>query len=123
MEDKNNKTTAELAKECMDTFIITDEIRKDLEEHAQYMKAFMGRRDVEMMYGEESDVFDRRKFGKMRCGFCEHQFNPFYVKTLKEKSEFEWRWQGTEYQEPEQDYECKCPKCGKELHFQIYIAQ
>ena len=120
---KKGLTTAELAKEWMDTFVMTNEIRRDMEEHDKWMKAYMGRRDVEMMYGEESEKFDRRKFGKMMCGFCEHKFNPFYVKTLKEKGEFEWRWQGTEYKEPEQDYECKCPKCNEELRFQIYIAQ
>lgn len=117
------KNINELAKECMDTFVITDEMRKDMDEHDKWMKAYMGRRDVEMMYGESSEKFDRRKFGKMICRFCEHKFNPFYVKTLKMKSEWEWRWQGTEYKEPEQDYECKCPNCKEELHFQIYIGQ
>ena len=102
---------------------LTQEERKLLADQDDWNKRFIGRRDVEMMYGEESEKFDRRKFGKLSCGFCNHNFNPFYTKTINAKGEFEWRWQGTEYKEPERDYECNCPKCNEQLNFQIYVGQ
>lgn len=104
-------------------YTLTEADRKELKEYEIYCKRFLGRYDVEEMYGEESEKFDRRKFGKLSCGFCEHKFNPFYVKTLKVRHDWEWRWQGTEYKEPECDYECNCPKCKEQLNFTIYVAQ
>ena len=88
-----------------------------------WFKRELGRFDIEMMVGVESEKFDRRKFGKWPCRFCNHSFNPFYVKSLKKRTEWIWRWQGLDYKQPEKDYQCNCPKCKEELFFTVYIGQ
>lgn len=101
---------------------LTEADKKMLAEEKEYWKANMGNHNIENYISDETEKFDRRKFGKLQCGFCNHKFNPFYVKTLKQK-EWEWVWCGTEFKQPESRCEVNCPKCKKELFFHQYIAQ
>ena len=94
----------------------------ELAEYDDFEKSHIGRRDVEDMLSEDGKL-DRRKFGKIACPYCQNEFNPFYAKTIIEKSEWDWRWQGCDYKEPEKDYKCNCPECKKELFFTIYVGQ
>lgn len=102
---------------------LTDYDRQLLAEQDEWMKRDMGAVDIEEMIGEESERFDRRKFGKMTCGFCGHKFNPFYTDTIKDDGDWEWVWRGCEFKEPEKKHKCNCPKCNEELNFRIYVGQ
>ena len=98
-----------------------EEDKKISAEMDEHLKRDIGARDIESMLGDE-DKFDRRKFGKISCSFCKHDFNPFYVKTLIKK-EWKFVWRACEYREPEADCEVGCPKCKEKLYFRIYIGQ
>lgn len=93
-----------------------------IEEIDEMNKRDLGARDIGMMIGELSEKFDRRKFGKFSCPFCERKFNPFYLKQFKYEGEWKWVWRW-EYKEPERQYECNCPSCNEDLRFRIYIGQ
>lgn len=82
---------------------ITEKDREFMAAYDREMKRYCGRRNVELIMSEDG-VLDRKRFGKLHCQFCEHTFNPFYHKELKQESGWEWRWQGAEYKEPEMDY-------------------
>lgn len=71
----------------------------------------------------ENDKFDRRKFGKVKCGECSQEFNPFYNKTLTVERDWNLRWVGCDHREPYMEYSCRCTKCKTELFFTVYIPQ
>jgi hypothetical protein len=85
-------------------------------------KRSIGYRSIEDSTNEEGKL-DRRKVGKFTCGFCSHKFNPFYTKTLRDKSGWSWVWVGCDHKQPEKDYYVNCPKCSEELYFTLYMPQ
>lgn len=101
---------------------ITEQDKQLLKQADDLMKRDLGGVDIEGMIGDESEKFDRRKFGKLQCPYCSHKFNPFYLNKFKFEGEWEWVWRW-EYKEPEKKYECNCPKCKEELFFKTYIGQ
>lgn len=101
---------------------ITEQDKQLLKQADDLMKRDLGGVDIEGMICDESEKFDRRKFGKLKCPFCSHEFNPFYLNKFKFEGEWEWVWRW-EYKEPEKKYECNCPKCKEELFFRTYIGQ
>lgn len=102
-------------------FILTEEMKAEIRQQDEWLKHDIGRYDIEKC-SIETDGFDKRKFGKIQCPFCNHQFNPFYYKTLKQ-GEWEYVWQGDSHKEPESKCEINCPKCKEQLRFTLYVGQ
>ena len=88
----------------------------------QELKSDLGSRDIESMIGYESEKFDRRKFGKFKCGFCRKEFNPFYTNTIKE-GDWVWAWASPDHKEPQCKCAVDCPNCKNNLRFKMYIGQ
>ena len=97
-------------------------IPDDIREQDEWLKRFLGRYCIEEMIHPETEKFDKRKFKKLTCPYCDHTFNPFYYNTLKQ-GQWDWVWQGDSHKEPESDCEIPCPKCNEELKFTTYIGQ
>lgn len=95
---------------------------KDIAAADLMMKRDLGSYDIEEMISCETEKFDRRKFPKLCCPFCQHNFNPFYHKTLVQK-EWSWNWVGYDYKQPEGECEILCPKCNEQLYFTQFIGQ
>lgn len=113
-----------MTKEETDKILNDPEIKKTLDWIEVERKRSLGMRSIEDSTDEDGDgKLDRRKFGKMMCGFCSHKFNPFYAKTLRDKSGWSWVWVGCDHKQPEKDYYVNCPKCKEELYFTIYMPQ
>lgn len=77
--------------------------------------------DGEIAWNNETEKFDRRKFGKhmFECGL---KLNPFYLKQKPIFLKGGMRWVGIDYQEPYSEYTFNC-KCGNNHNFIIYIPQ
>lgn len=116
-----NSNTQELAKEVMGDYILTDDDKRMLEQMEAYGRHEAGMYDVEDCF-TENEKFDRRKFGKITCGCCGHQFNPYYAKTMKEGT-WGWNWVGMDHMQPEAQCTVNCTKCKEELRFTIYVGQ
>jgi len=96
----------------------SSEVARDvLEEVRRFYQAELGRSDIRPYYN--NNQFDKAAFGNhCQCGFCNHSFNPFFVSTLRVKSEWNWQEDG-----PEKRYELNCPQCNEELRLTIFISQ
>lgn len=105
----------------MEDFILTEQMLANIKEQDEWMKHDLGRYDIEKCL-VDSENFDRRKFGKLECPFCNHKFNPYYHKSLKQ-GQWDWVWQGDSHKEPESNCEMNCPKCNENLRFTQYIGQ
>lgn len=105
----------------MDEFILTDEMLEEIKRQDEWLKHDLGRYDIEKCL-MDSETFDRRKFGKLECPFCQHKFNPYYYKSLMQQ-DWNWIWQGNSHKEPESDCKIECPKCSEQLRFTQYIGQ
>lgn len=102
-------------------FELTDEMREEIRKQEEWLKHDIGRHDIEKCL-MDNDGFDRRKFGKLKCSFCNHKFNPFYYDGLKQ-GKWDYVWQGDSHKEPESNCEIECPKCKKQLRFTLYVGQ
>lgn len=94
-----------------------------IKETEHYLKSVLGSWDITNAINDVSEKFDRRKFGRLQCNFCDHTFNPFYLKELYVMNDWEYKWRGSDFKEPEKDYSCNCPNCKERLYFSIYISQ
>jgi hypothetical protein len=121
MNSEDKKPLSEIAKQAMEEFVVTDEMRKEMAEWDLYLKRDLGGINVELMFNED-EKFLKKKFGKLPCSFCGHKFNPFYAKTIKE-GEWKWVWRGDSHKEPESTCDVNCPKCNEALYFRIYVGQ
>ena len=106
---------------AMSEFILTDEMREEIRKQDEWLKHDVGRYDIEKCL-MDSENFDRRKFGKIKCPFCNLLFNPYYYSNLKQ-GEWDYVWQGDSHKEPESKCEINCPKCNEDLRFIQYVGQ
>lgn len=95
---------------------------KDIATMEDYIKRDLGGYDIEGMISDVTEKFDKRKFPKLCCPYCEKKFNPFYYKTLAQK-EWDWVWVGCDHKQPEGQCVIPCPRCGEQLYFRQYIGQ